>query len=694
MELRFPIFWGPQRRPSAKMQLEGDHFTITVELPRGALVRYEYSAPFLDYDHREQVRADHEANRMIVPTGDTMTIDDDAYPFGHDGANLGARLKGRVVDDATGKPLVEPWLSVDGILTSAINGTFDIAVRDRSFLVTAFTLDGSHRAKSFMTAPGDAEIRMAPAARAHVRLEAAVQPPPGHHVRVYGTAAQFGTPYWIGNLHHTDNFRTFKGGVLELDLYDGQWVDYLYSVGNTVSSYEQKDRQWVFHSLRARDGLVVRDVVGPFLTDKTTWFNVTVPSYTGPADAVGISQLDPRFLLMHPKGDHEWTLAVSNYDTEGRAYRYYKTWIGVGDEKTLSRTAKGTAITDTVDAWKHQSGPSASAQVAVPPIKNPFKVWAYLPDWYSTQHALNIERVIDRAAADGLTGVVLNQVQQYSDVEKPYVSQTSTQWSLYMPAYEAFRATKYAHEKGLEVMIATQMGGAEAFLHTGRLFPADWWASFFQENERLNIHNARLAEAAGADYLWFHAKEPGFVMDDSLHDDFNRAMRQTITLMREVYKGKIVVLYDEFHEGQDYWKLGDVVNQGGWSGNLSSGATQAEVDAWAANLLDARYKPHQEAAGKPMFMHVAIQSVQGALGGRAIPEHEGPQTEVNHAEPLSMEEQLRMYEAFFKAANDRPWLSGLYVWVYGFTDAPETRDYDVAGKSAQALARAWANAIP
>ena len=58
--------------------------------------------------------------------------------------------------------------------------------------------------------------------------------------------------------------RTLVDGALALDLYQGQWVDYLYSVGNTVLSHERQEGRWVIRGFEASDGLVVRDTLGAF----------------------------------------------------------------------------------------------------------------------------------------------------------------------------------------------------------------------------------------------------------------------------------------------------------------------------------------------------------------------------------------------------------------------------------------------
>lgn len=694
LDVRFPVFWGPSRRPDVHMMPSDDGFTATVELPLGALVRYEYSVPVFDFEHREQFAPNSGVDRAIVVAG-PRTVEDETYVFESAAVPRPARLHGRVTDATSGEPVLEAFVVADGIIASTIDGWYDVAVRERPFLVTVFTPDGSHAAVTREALPGVMDVQLVPAAPARVRIEASASPPAHHEVRVYSTAAQTGPLMHVGNALRIEVYRTLWNGTLELDLHEGQWVDYLYTVGNTVASYEHRNGAWVIRGFAAKDGLVLRDVVGDLLQPTTTWFNVTVPEFTSPTDIITIRKFDPRILAMHRVDADSWTLAYSGEDPEGRTYRYAKTWAGVGDEETFSRTVRRGANDDVVEAWKFQDAPIPTANYTIPAVKNQFRVPVTLPDWYGHEHALAIEPWLRDIAAQGFHGVVLNEVWGYTVLDPtPRIERAGPGFTLYMPVDEAERATALAHALGLRVALEQQLVGVERFLSEPRESNESWWRAWLVEIERFNVQNARMAQAAGIDAIVVAGAQPGLLYPASFAPEYDAGMERVIAAMREVYDGEIVAAYDEFRAGPlDHWKSADRLTQVTYDLRMPENATQAQIDAWVANVLDTRYKSQSDSAGLPMTIKFGVQSTEGAVTGRIVPESEGPATEMNEIVPLDLEEQRMVYEAFFKAANDRPWLAEINVWVYGPTDGPQTRDVDTRAKPAGAYAAAWARAI-
>lgn len=696
MELRFPVFWGPTRGQSLRMTREGDTFRASAQLPPGALIRYEYSDPALDYEHREQFARGQGVNRHLVVTPQA-TIRDSPYAFDNVDTARTVSLAGRVTDAATGAPVPEAFVVADGIMVGTIDGYYEVPVRDRAFDVTVFTADGSYRALTRRVDAGIADFALDAAPKVRVRVEANATTPPHHALRMFTTAAQVTPQYFFNNALTAEVHTTLPNGTLDLELREGQWVDYLYTVGNTVHSYEQRDGAWVIRGFAAKDGLVVRDDIGSFLREGTVWFNVTVPAYTGQDDVVRIARLDPRILAMHPAGDHRWTLAASGGDIQGAKYRYAKTWAGAGDELTLERVVLGFHQEDVVTEWKLQDAPSTwTSAEAVPEVKNPYRVVVTLPDWYSHAHALALPAWLRNISEQGYHGVVLNSVWGYAPLEpEPRIARSGPTFALHMPAAEVWRATRLAHDAGLVVEMEQQLVGAEALLSSERQLDETWWRAWLVQIERFNLQTARVAQEAGLDSVVLVAAQPGMSYPASFTAEYNAGMTRVIAQMREVYDGEIVAPYDEFRQGPlDYWRSADRITQVTYDLRMPADASQAQVDAWVANLLDTRYKPQSDAAGLKTTIKFGVQSTRGALAGATVPEAQGPATEQNEQVlPLGHEDQLKAYSAFFRAANDRPWLAEMNVWVYGPTDAPQTRDVDVRGKPAGALAAGWARAI-
>ena len=690
MQVRFPVFWGTNRMPDVRMTKTGDVFSATVPFPRGALIQYEYSVPTLDYEHREQYEPGVAPLRHLL-VADGLVLDDVPYAFDAAAVPLPARVYGNVTDATTGKPVLEPWLAIDGILVSAMNGEFEAEVRDRAIRVTVFTLDGSFQPQSRLVSPGRADFQLQPAAPAQVTIRLQAEPPQHHQVRVYGSAAQFGLIQTYLNRYLHETYRSVSSDLI-LDLYDGQWVDYLYTVGNAALSYEHHNGEPVVRSLVARNGLVVNDVAGLFTQPGATTLRVQTPAYTDPNEVVGIQYLDPRLVHMHPAGDHEWVLEVSGRNIEGQRYRYFRGWSGVGDEAMLERLVQGTAVTDTVTAWKTQRAALPTPAVPTPSIQNKFRIMPFLPDWWSTQHALSLEKGLDHFAAEGLPGFLPAQVWGYERFEPTVKIRIDRPMTLYTPQFEMARIVRSAHAKGLDVVVTPQLVLPEGY-GPGHQFPAAWWPGYMAEIERFNLHMARSAEAADVDGLEVVGKSPFFGMPAEIVDDYDALMEATVAKVRALYSGDLFAQYDEFQAGLDWWRQTDAIMQLNYNLGLDGNATQAQIDAKVESVFENRYKPQVDAAGKPLIIKLGVHSVDGAAGGREVPEADGPASERNRQYPLDNEEQRMIYEAYYKAATKRTWVKAVYPFVHGFVVGPEARDVVLDGKPADALTAAWANAI-
>jgi glycosyl hydrolase family 113 len=687
--LRFPVFWGTYRGGGVVMRHEGDHFTATVDLPLGGILQYEYGVETYDYDHRELVRAGEPPLRhVLVEPG--LVLEDEAYVFGPGTVDRPAHVYGNVTDASTGEPVLEPLIVADGLLTGAMNGAYDVAVRDRSLRVTVYTLDGSYKPQTRWVQPGEADFALEPAPPAHVTFRVDAHPPEHHRVRVYGSTEQFGLIQTAQNRFLQENYLTV-GDTWSLELHEGQWVDYLYTVGNTAYSYENHDGTPVIRSFVAKDGFVVDDHVGDFLQDHTVTFRVHTPSFTDPHEVIGFRQ-DPRTFDMHPVGDHDWVLEASGEVLEGRPYRYYRTWTGIGDEATIGRTVHGDAIDDTVEAWKFLTQPIPTEDFSVPPIANKFRLMPFIPDWWSGQHAHYQADLTDHFAVEGLHGFLPAQVWGYETLEPTTRIVRDRPITLYTPQYEMKRIVDLAHAQGLEVAVTPQLGLPDGY-GPGHPFPAAWWPQYLAELERFNLHMARSAEAAGVDYLEVIGKSPFFDAPADVWAQNNAAMAAMFPKVRALYSGNLLATYNEFESGADWWKNADYIMQLNYPVGLDGNATQDQIDAKVRDLFETKYKPQVEAAGRSLVIKIGVHSVDGAAGGREVPESDGPVTENNAKYPLDAEEQRMIYEAYYKAASRYPWVHAFFPFVHGYVDGPQTRDVDVRGKPADALTSSWARAM-
>ncbi len=695
----FPVFWNDQRMEAVRMQKEGDRFTAIVRLPKDSLVRYRYQHPEKSYDDREQYMQNFEVNRMVHVTG-AMEVSDRIYSWGPQTVPLPSRIFGTVRDASTGAPIIDAVIVADGIITYATgDGSYELNVRPGLKSIVVQLLDGSYKTQSINTdKEGELNFSLQKAASAKVTLKIQGNSLPQYNkARVYTSAEQTGARFLVGNIFHTAVFQTVDNTLL-LNLYDGQHVDYLYTTGNPDIGYENKGGTQVVRSFVAKDGLVITDRLESFTNEETIVLNVRVPAYTNPAEAIGIGTLHPTLLLMHPKGNNEWTLTLSarRGTFAGRKYRYYKGYDGAGNESTLERTLSLTPATDVVTSWVHQKAAIAHQQYPLPAIKNRFEMFAFQADFYGSNMAVAMDRQLDNMREKGYHGIVLSQIWTYPRLEpSPRISRHELT-TLYTPGYELIKLTKMAHDRGIKVSLFSQIVGAEIGLSQQKIYDSNWWSAWFLEQERFNMYNARIAEAAGMDYVFVGNRQPGLDMSEAYWSVYNAKMIEMIAKMRTVYKGKIIVRIDGTERQKlDYWKAGDILSHLAWDRlNVSRNPTQGEVDAAVANLLDTQYRPLQQAANKPFFIDgLAYFSIDDAANGAMVPESDGAYTDVNHNYPLNVEAQRMIHEAYYKAFNDRPWIAGVNLFGYGFTDSPEAREPDIRGKTAEDLASSWAKAI-
>ncbi|MBM3945272.1 MAG: hypothetical protein FJ317_07290, partial [SAR202 cluster bacterium] len=488
VDLRLPVFWGPQRTiERIQMEDKGDFLQTTLQLPKLSLIRYQFSVPGYDHAHREQFKQDWEVNRFVFADAD-KTVVDEVYSYELAEVARPATVHGRVTGE-NGEPVLEAVVVADGILTLTVDGYYSVAVRDREFPLTVFLLDGSYRTQSKTVRPGEVDFVLTRARPVTVTLNIDADPPEHHEVRLYASPSQLGGRLLVGNLASKDNFVTVSESI-ELHLYEGQWVDYLYSVGNPVISYEYDEHGgWVIRSFLAEDGLVINDRVGSFTSNDAVTLEVVVPDYTGDDDIIGVEHIHPTPLFMHRAGEGRWVLTMNSNDLSGRSYRYYKTFPGVGFEARDDRVITANEMHDTVTAWFNQDGPIPAYTFDVPQIENPFKIFGYPADFYSSFHDKFMGERIEAFKNLGYQGMVLTEAWGgYVELEPTPRIVPHQPLPVYMPVDKLISWTRKAHEMGLEVMIQPQLGGAEHLLAIGQEFDEAWWRAWLVEIERVNMH--------------------------------------------------------------------------------------------------------------------------------------------------------------------------------------------------------------
>jgi Glycoside Hydrolase Family 113 len=690
--VRFPVLPNVYRQNEVAMTANGSALQATVDLPKGGLIRYQYAVSGLDYDHREQLQKNLEVNRYVF-ADQAKAVNDEVYSFGWQNTSRPAQAYGRLVDGTTGQPVLEAVVVADGVLTLPMDGYYSVDVRNRNFSLIVFALDGSYKTQSVTAGPGEHDFQMARAMPVTVTLNVVASPPQYHQVRVYGTAEQLGMKQIIGNVISADTY-TVVNSTQTLSLYDGQPVDYLYTVANPQASYENSNGATVVRSFVATPDLVLNDHVGGFLNGQTVTLDVKVPSYTSSTDSIGVRGVTQYPLFMDKKAPNEWIIQLSDYDLMGSRYLYFKTFAGVGDEVRNYRTVNSTTMNDVVAQWYNQNASIPNYPFLVPAIQNHFQIFGYPADYYSSYHAMFLGQQIEKFKQLGYGGLQLTQVWGFASVEPDPVIKAYEPIPLYMPVYELEKWTSLAHSLGMKMSIEPQLVGGEYLLSGEKVFNETWWSEWYVQMHRFNMQQARAAQAAGVDYLQMLVKLPGMDMPDSYVPTYNQEMKNMIADMRTVYTGQLVVPYEQYLPGVDYMEYGDEIVYVSLNLNMNTTTpTQAQVDGVVNGLFDDFYAAQHNNSGKPLWIKIGYQSIDGAVENNYAPESAGPNTNLNHNYPLDLQEQAMIYQAFYNAANKHGWVFGFYLFGYGFTDVPLAVDVTLNGKPAEAISSAWANAI-
>jgi hypothetical protein len=131
-----------------------------------------------------------------------------------------------------------------------------------------------------------------------------------------------------------------------------------------------------------------------------------------------------------------------------------------------------------------------------------------------------------------------------------------------------------------------------------------------------------------------------------------------------------------------------------WWAGLSPNpkATQPELNAAALKIMNASLAPLASQYGKPVVLQqIAYPSVVGGITGRTDGEDPGLQmwNAYDASKVLDLEGQAMAFEAVFTAVAQSPFVTGTYPFVYWPDEFPLSKEYNIRGKPAADVVRAW-----
>lgn len=219
----------------------------------------------------------------------------------------------------------------------------------------------------------------------------------------------------------------------------------------------------------------------------------------------------------------------------------------------------------------------------------------------------------------------------------------------------------------------------------------EWWDKWFEEAEKLYLYNAEIAQRTGAEMLLlpgpvFQAFQgEGSFEDPSYISVFDQKMMDLIGKVRQHYSGLLLVSGAHFSL-YDFPSLADYVFitafDMGVKLDVSSSASVQEIKRALENVLDRYARPMFDKYNKPVIVQLTYDSVDGAANGVF---GDAPWDADDPTTVLDVIEQANIYEAFFQAIIDRPWVAGTFDYMYHFFDVPEDETASIRAKPAEAV---------
>lgn len=432
-------------------------------------------------------------------------------------------------------------------------------------------------------------------------------------------------------------------------------------------------------------------------------FRVTVPLNTPAEDTVYLagnstevgSYLDPRAvpLTRSPTNDWLWEAEVTFDSPKKIEYRYTRGDFSRSEDptRTLHLAYDGQTVDDAVFSWTD-----------IPfSLQRDFISAIYPADYWTPEFLALYEPTLTRIRNHNAEWVAVSSVWSYSQVEPlPEVEPRPIRvGGVLNPTEDLVAEIDMIHSMGLKAIVYPQFnmevtpGGWDVF----GAHPNEWWDRWLEEAEKLYLYNAEIAERTGAEMLLL----PGFgfrvfprewQFEDPLYVTvFDQKMQDLIGKVRQRYGGLLVAdvgWWFEWFEFQpyDFPDLLDfaLITSGEWGTDLgvSPDASVQEIRVALENVLDDHARPIFERYDKPVIVQLSYGSVDNTVGGAIGDAPWGPD---DPSTVLDLMEQANIYEAFFQAIMDRPWVGGLYDFGYDFSGFPVDESLSIRAKPAEAV---------
>lgn len=698
---------------------DAQHFTVILPFAMQSVVKYRY---VLEKDHpitEALSNGETVRYRLYYVNGPGITQDvvsrwsDSAYslPMG--------RITGRIVDSKVGLP-------IPGILVTA-GGAQALTSGDGSFILEGLP-PGTHNLVAYARDGLFQPFQQGALVASDSTTQAPIMLQPAELVNIAFTIkVPAGTPSFIpirlaGNLTQLGNsYASLDGGLstlaadmpiltrgdegvyhLTLTLPAGADVRYKYTLGDGLWNAEHE----------AQGDFKLRQLIVPAfdtqINDEVfSWgkgsqgaltFDVTVPQST-PSDETISIQFNPGVgwtepLPMGSAGSNRWlfTLYSPLGGLESLQYRYCRgDQCGIADdEQTMGIHAAGRLIQpgtnditqkDQVNSWAYYpavASPPTVPNIQILPRGESFFAGVEFQSTYFPTWAAHFNKALQDIKSLGANWAVFTPTWTATHQVSPHLELLLGQD---MDPNQLSSAILKARELQLNPALYPQVRYSSDpglwFTQAPRDFA--WWVTWFDRYRLFVLNFADLAQQNGANTLilggdWLSPALPHGLLPigspSGVPEDGEMRWRTLFQEVRTRFAGTIgwAISYPNGMQSQPPFLDALDLLYVEFSAPMTDqpGASEADLAARAAGLLDSDLQPFQQRWNKPLVLAVGYPSAAGGNTG-CLPDPAGgclafsaldqPLAD-SQALSVDLSEQINAYNALLLAVNGRTWING------------------------------------